>query len=232
MKTDGTLLRCLGPLIVVCLAGGCGLFERESSLPRATAFEEKMPSGAVLVEVDSEGPSRNELVRHAPTHAFVAWFGVGAPLGRVVLMRRGTELCAIRFTTFNTREETHEGLFTLGGPSYYAEYDWYDLSEHRKRSGHRETSRKPGYGIPLLTPPMFFAGNPFIGCGSMEPLWWYPIAVRFHETGDVGRDHGIELAPTGWKDAGAIDLAHPSLRWYGVNERRKPFFIPLELLPQ
>ena len=145
-------------------------------------------------------------------------------------MRRGTEVCAVRFTTFHTREETSPGTFTLGGPSYYADYDWNDLTA--KRSGHRKASKKPGYGIPLLTPPGFFAGDPFIKCGSMEPSWSYPTAVRFNETNDSGRDFGIELAPTGWNDVGSIDLSHPALRWYRVNDRRKPFLIPFELLPR
>ena len=151
-------------------------------------------------------------------------------MGRIVLMRRGSDFCAIRFTGFRRDDNEPEGLFYVPGPSLYAEYDWYDLAASSAGSGHRKVSRTPGWGIPFFFP--LGTGTYYVKCGSMEPWWGYPTAVLFHETNEVTRDFGIELAPTGWRDVSEIDLAHPALRWYRVNEKRKPYLLPLDALPQ
>jgi hypothetical protein len=219
-------------LLVVLLISGCGLFDPDPSIPRADSWDEPAPANAMPIKTDVGTPSVEQIVQYAQSHAAVTWYGVGAPLGRVVLMRRGSDLCAIRFTAFRTAHETSPGVFTLGGPSYYAEYDWYELKQSARKSGHREASEKPGYGIPLLMDHPFSRGDHFIKCGSIEPLWSYPISVGFLETNDASRDSGIELAPTGWRDISEIDLKHPALRWYRVNGKRKPFLIPLDALPR
>jgi hypothetical protein len=119
-------------------------------------------------------------------------------------------------------------LFTLGGSSFYAEYDWYDLTTEKAESGRRKLSDKPGYGIPFFFP--MFTGSHWVECKSFAPLWGYPNVVRFFESNER-RDYGIELAPTNWRDITEIDMAHPRLRWYRYDEKRKPILIPSEALP-
>jgi hypothetical protein len=192
---------------------------------------EKGPTtGIVIVEKDRSGvPLVEQRVRYASTHAFIGPLGVSAPMGRILLMRRGPDLCAIRFTEFHRTKDAPSGLFTRGGPSLYAEYDWYDLTAPKVQSGHRQLSNKPGYGIPLTFP--VFTGSPWVKCRSFEPTWSYPNAVRFIESNEL-RDYGIELAPTSWRDVAEIDLAHPRLRWYRYDEKREPILVPLGDLPQ
>jgi hypothetical protein len=143
-------------------------------------------------------------------------------------MRRGSDLCAIRFTKFHRGEDVPGGFFTLGGPTFYAEYDWFDLTEPAVRSGQGKLSDKPGYGIPLLFP--MFTGSHWVKCRSFAPLWSYPTQVRFVERNDA-RDYGIELAPTNWREISEINLADPRLQWYRYDENRKPVLISSEYLP-
>ncbi len=185
-------------------------------------------TGVIMVKTVDGEPSMDQIVQHASTHAFVSWDGVSAPLGRIALMRRGSDLCSIRFTGFH-REEEAPGVLAVGGPSYFAEYDWYHLTAQRIESGHRKVDRKPGWGFSFLM--AFTRGSPFIKCGSFEPLWSYPNIVRFLE-GNDRHDYGIELAPTNWRDVADVDVANPSLRWYRYDEKRRPILVPWEDLPQ
>ena len=185
-------------------------------------------TGVIAVNSNRGVPSNEQIVQYASSHAFVSFDRVGAPFGRIVLMRRKGDICAVRFTEFH-RKDLPSGFLTDGGPSFYAEYDWYQLRSQGVESGHREVSEKPGRGFSVTM--AFTRGSPIIKCGSFAPLWLYPQSVRFFE-GDERRDYEIELAPTNWREPADIDLAHPDLRWYRYDEKRQPILIPWEQLPQ
>src|SRR5512139_286156 len=87
------------------------------------------------------GVSSEKLAR---THARIDWHQVGAPVGRFLLIRKGSSTCAVRFTEFhrgnNAKPPT---LFSSGDESHHAEYDWYwqadgssDFRKPNVQSGH------------------------------------------------------------------------------------------------
>jgi len=228
----------LTPRITLCgILVATGILRSSCALaaePVGNASSEKplqVETGAtthIPVKTDKGTPSVEQIVQYASTHALASWDGASAPLGRIVLMRRGTNLCAVRFTKFHRGEDTPPGVLTRGGPSLYAEYDWYDLTGPQVVSGHRKLSNVAGSGIPFLFP--IFTGEHFIKCSSFEPLWRYPTVVTLFESNDP-HDYGIELAPTAWRDVAEIEMNHPRLSWYRYDEKRKPILIPLGELP-
>jgi hypothetical protein len=185
-------------------------------------------TGVMMVEKDRYGvASVEQIVQHASTHAFISWNGVSAPMGRILLMRRKGDVCAIRFAGFQ-RKDLPPGFLTDGGPSFHAEYEWY-VAAGRIESGRRQVNSKPSWGFWPITG--FTRGSPIIKCASLEPLWSYPTTVTFFESGEQ-RDFGIELAPTNWREPSDMNLTDPQLRWYAYDEKRQPVLVPWEQLPQ
>jgi len=179
-------------------------------------------------------PTDGQLEQYAENSAYVSPVEVAPPVGRILLMRRGEDLCTLRFTKFFRGKSTPMGLFTYGGASFYAEYEWQHLKLSNGnpvvtsiRLGNGKVSEKPGYGIGVL---VFGAGTRKVVCGPFELRWHYPINVTFFE-GAHARDYGIELAPTNWSKTSDLDLADPRLRWFGYNEQRRRSLIPIEDLP-
>lgn len=180
-----------------------------------------------------------ERERRANGAAEIYSMGVGPPVGRFLLLRRGEELCAIRFTEFHRGHDAKPPtLFHSGDESFYAEYDWF-YPENEKGSflgddvdsGHQELDRQPLVGL-MFGRLGFQLGTTRIKCGPFDPEWYYPTMVDFDiivEEGSI--DPGIELAPTKWTKLSEINLQDPTLKWYGYNEEQPNVFIPVEDLP-
>jgi hypothetical protein len=164
----------------------------------------------------------------APDSADVGKTSVAAPLGRFLLVKRGTTSCVIKFTGFR-REGNYE----------YAEYDWHhqedgsgDYSKPNVLSGHGRLRDTPSIGIGR------FAFKPtatlYVTCGSLEVFWGYPIALTFSRNvgGDPRTDPDLELAPTKLINIRDVNLRDPRLKWYKLDDGRpRTTFIPLEDLP-
>ncbi len=165
--------------------------------------------------------------------------GVGPPLGRLLLMRRGTDLCAVRFTEFHRGQDgTPPSLFHSGDEEFYAKYHWYypenevgSFTGDEVDSGHRELDRQPLVGL-MFGRLGFQLGTTKVNCGPFHTNWYYPTMVSFDVIVEEGSiDSGIELAPTKWSTLSEINLKDPALIWYGYNEKQPNIFIPLEDLP-
>lgn len=170
----------------------------------------------------------------ARTKVIIGKVSVSIPIGRFLLIRKGSNYCAVRFTRFH-REPNKPTLWSPGDDSEYAEYDWYyqrdgsgDFTKPNIESGHRELSRKPAIGLfhPLVWP----RGDPFIKCGLFRLEWFYPTHVGFHMTNRKEDDVGNELAPTKWRDISEVNVHDPRLKWYRFDEKREGVDIPIDQL--
>jgi hypothetical protein len=161
--------------------------------------------------------------------------GIGIPIGKILLIKSNSEICAVRFSSTDLGHDKKEpSIWSSGEESEYAEYDWYCLkgeplnfSEGSVRSGHKKLSYKAPKGIGRFA---FQTGNTHIKCGSVKLLWTYPTYVYFPEYGG-SQEEGMKVlfAPTTYQNIDAVDL-NKNHTWYGYDETRQRKFIDLELL--
>ena len=190
----------------------------------------------LISSADCIGEVNNPLDdRNAANNAMMTWFDVGAPVGHMLLIRRGTERCIVRFTAFHRGHDAkRQTVFSSGEESFYAEYDWYHPTATRGNqsssvyeSGHRGVARKATVGLGRLA---FQPANDEVHCGSFKLAWFYPVRVGFNDRNSV-KDVGIELAPTKWANTQQVDFNDSALRWYKQDETREPALIPIDKLP-
>jgi hypothetical protein len=191
------------------------------------------------------GPSdyAEEMARfkvEAPIKGVVSWQGAGVPVGRILLIRDEKGLCAVRFTSSRKEDELSEpSIFSTGGETYYAEYDWYSAAEGHAdfqsagmTQGHDKLSGGPGIVIPFL-PHSFGFYKSHVRCGPFKLAWYSPTLVSFskaYATGQMFRDD-VAIGLTAWQNIQDVDLGDPKLKWYRLEGDRKNLYIPLEDLP-
>lgn len=176
---------------------------------------------------DSTTENRNRI--HLLPH------GIGIPIRNILLVKSGSEIYAIRFTSIDRGHDKKEpSIWSSGEESEYAEYDWYCLkgeplnfSEGSVRSGHKKLYYKAPKGIGRFA---FQTGNTYIKCCSVKLLWTYPTYVYFPEYGGKQKE-GMKVlfAPTTYQNIDAVDL-NKNHAWYGYDETRQRKFIDLKLL--
>ena len=182
-----------------------------------------------------EGDPYLKWERLARDHAYVTSLSVGAPLGRLVLVRYLDTMCAIRFgafhrggdektpTKFNSGEET---LFATAEEIRVANSGstWHVLQ-------HKTVNlvRGPIVGLGRLG---FQKGQIGLHCGDAKLEWTYPNNISLGSyTDDKAKRAQLEMAPTAWNEVSQIDLSDVRLHWYHYDESRKDTVIPIEDLP-
>jgi hypothetical protein len=155
--------------------------------------------------------------------------GLRIPVGRMLLVRKNNNLCALRFT-----KVFHEGSYQKpSSVAYYADYEWFYSDEGGGRLGNsklksgrgRLDEKHTGYGHPFDV-----SANNVIECGSFRLGWNPPSTVWFHIGVDSKGDVGNELAPTKWTDIADVNSNDPRLRWYKYGQIRDELFIPIDQL--
>lgn len=183
-------------------------------------------SRATLIRADTiEGGDR------LTTSAYVAWDHVAAPMGRFVLIRKGKDVCAVRFTAFHRgHDEKPSTMVNTGEETLYAEYDWYwqkdgtgEFIKLNVKSGHNRLRSGPLRGFGSFA---FQTGDIRIRCGPFRLFWNPPASVAFFGVPKQG-DYGVELSPTPWDDMKEVNVHEPSLKWYRYDENRKTIRIPI-----
>lgn len=168
---------------------------------------------------DVGAPSPNEV--HIGVNCIIM------PLGKILLVRRDSEYCAIKFTKFWTGK-TEEDLFA-NYESYNLEIKAGNLNKENIQINKGELSFPKPRGIGRFA---FSFGNKEIKCGLIKLFWSGEGAVHFYEEGQHQGDYGIELAPTNWSDISEVNLSDTHLRWYRYDDKRKRKNIKLnELSP-
>jgi hypothetical protein len=187
------------------------------------------PTASELAERDRQSREGEEITRK---NIIVGWVSVSVPVGRFLLIRRGKDYCAVRFTEFH-REVGRAMPWSVPDDSQYAEYDWYyqgdgtgDFMTPNVESGHQKLYQKPT----RFFHPFESIGVNVVRCGPFHLRWDYPTQVGFHNTNRKEDDVGNELAPTKWRDISEVNANHPRLKWYRYDEKREPLYIPIDQL--
>lgn len=162
------------------------------------------------------------------THALVTWYDVGAPLGRFLLIRKDSNLCAIKFTEYHKGNDAKPPtVFSSGEESLDAKYECFCQSERGGGFGDAtlgEVNKRASWGIGRLA---FGGGKTNVRCGPFKLPWMYPARVSFNIEGTKLGDQGIELAPTRWSAIDEVNVRDPRLRWFRYDESRKVTYIPI-----
>jgi hypothetical protein len=160
-----------------------------------------------------------------PNEVHIGNTAIVMPLGKILLVRRDSEYCAIKFTKFWTGK-TEDDLFAKY-ESYYQGDKTGNFTNKNVKLKKEELSFPKPRGIGRLA---FSFGNMNIECGTVKLLWTGQGAVHFYREGQHQGDYGIELAPTPWTDISQVNVRDPRIKWYRYDEKRKRVNIPLEHL--
>lgn len=174
------------------------------------------------------------------THAIVLHSAVSAPVGKLLLLRRGEAVCAVRFHKLRRGNDAHApSIFSSGEESLFAEYEFSFQQE--ASHGFTDAAVKHGLGavsdsavVGLGRALAIKLSDRTLRCGALETDWGYPSFAIFFKAriGVTPGDYGLELAPTNWDRPERIDLSDPRLSWYRYDSRRRELLIPAEFLPQ
>jgi hypothetical protein len=162
----------------------------------------------------------------APNEVQIAFSGVDMPLGRLLLIRKDSRYCAVKFTRFWTEKAEKEKFAAY--EVYCKEDGTGDFSNKNVKitEGKASLLRPRGPFYPLKWQP----GNPEVKCGPLKLLWAYKGIVCFFERSDSPGDYGVELAPTPWSDISQVNVLDPRVKWYRYDEQRKRINIPIDKL--
>ncbi len=149
---------------------------------------------------------------------------VGMPLGRILMIRKDKEYCALKFTRFWTEKNDREGYATY--EVYYKNDDTNDFLNKDVKYSEGKASILPPTGPirPFLKQP----GYPKVNCGPFRLHWGYGGRVAFFDNDE--KELGIELAPTPWTSVSEINLNDPRLKWYSYDGKRRIIRIPVDQL--
>jgi hypothetical protein len=142
-------------------------------------------------------------------HVVVGPRAVGMPKGVFLLVRKGKEFGAIKFTSIEPGEEklmgkaSYESFFQNDGSGSF-------LNAHAiKQSG--ELSTKPLTGIGRFS---FGGGKRKLQVGNWAFPYHFPAWVSMWPYGKDERDHGYEFAPTSAREIAEVDVFDKRLQWF------------------
>jgi hypothetical protein len=148
------------------------------------------------------------------------------PKGVFLLVRKGHEIGAIRFTSIElgagaaTGKARYESYFLADGS------DSFRSSNVRKRTGNNEL--RPLKGIGELS---FQTGNDKVSVGHWSFLSSSPGAVSMWPYRGSQKDYGYEFAPTSARDLVEIDASDKRLHWYRFDNNSR-VEVPIADLPK
>ncbi|WP_337288532.1 hypothetical protein [Candidatus Methylomirabilis sp.] len=186
---------------------------------------------AVLLSEGIAMGSANESQRSKANDVHIGPNAIGMPLGRVLLIRKGENYCAVRFTRNWTGKTDYE---------QHAEYE--SCYQGNKTGNFRRANvkyrkeevyyKKPSFSI--FGHPISMSDKRDIRCGPIE-LWWSAgpelTFVYFNRHDQKQGDYyGIELAPTKWGDIAEVNAFDPRLTWYRYDDNRQRVNIPIDRL--
>lgn len=160
-----------------------------------------------------------------PNEVYIGKTAISMPLEKILLARKNSGYCAIKFTKFWTGKTTGD---------LFAEYEWYyqkdgtgDFSKKNVRF------KKEGLSFPKLRgihPFNFSFGNKEIRCGTVRLFWQGDGLIAFYGEGMDQGDYGNELSPTKWTDISQVNVFDHRLKWYKYDDNRKEVNIPVDKL--
>jgi hypothetical protein len=177
---------------------------------------------------------------------------IEVPLGNILLVRKDTHYCALKFTRYWTeidekQKEKNVPYEARGGidaelareryTKKFAAYEVYyqeDGSADFSRSNVVKSEHIASW-LPLkgpFRPFIYQPGNSHVKCGPFRLVWAYKKSVCFIPSGKGEGDFGLELAPTPWTEISQVNVFDPRVKWYRYDEKRERVFIPIDKLWQ
>lgn len=156
---------------------------------------------------------------------------VRMPLGRILLVRKGSQYCAVKLTETWTGE-TKGDIFT-NYESYYQGDGTGDFSNKNKNVEYAKGQLAERNSIMFGRIILYHTGpeNKEIDCGRMKLFSLQNVIYFYHVGRPKKKDFLIdELAPTKWSDISQVNVFDPRLKWYRYDEKRKDMFIPIDQL--
>jgi hypothetical protein len=163
----------------------------------------------------------------APDEVHIAPNVVGMPSGRILLVRKDSAYCAIKFLEFWTGKTEDDR---------YAKYESYFQDDksgnftNKNVEYRKEELYYPKASWSLFGHPVAFGTKDEIKCGFIRLWWTNKGSVYFFKRDQQQGDYGIELAPTKWTDISQVNVSDPRLKWYRFDEKRQRVNIPVEQL--
>jgi hypothetical protein len=151
----------------------------------------------------------------------VAWDFVDMPLGKVLLVRAGTQRCAVRFLSSGVVKPADSALaFYRGREKVEATMEVFDAKEGRVRQQRLDkwTDFQWGKVVP------YGPSHDSLRCGRLKLFWFLPTALSF------GDQKGVEFAPTNVDSVAAINFDDPRWRWFGIDMQRGYLVLPVDSL--
>lgn len=160
---------------------------------------------------------------------------VNMPLGKILLVRRNSDYCAIKFTKIWSENATEvDSIFAARGSDQYAMYDSYyqadktgDFSKKNVQFKKDKLSFPKPRGIGRFS---FSFGNKDVRCGPFQLFWFGQGWIYFYGSGQKESDYDIELSPTKWTDIGQVNVSEPRLKWYRYDAKRQDTKIAIDEL--
>jgi hypothetical protein len=143
-----------------------------------------------------------------PDDVLIGKVSIALPLGRVLLARRGSEICAFKFIDTWLGETNYD---------HYTSYEFYYQGD-----GSRDFSKSnvlSGQGDLFFPRVRSFLGFGYqkglrdtLECGGMKFEWLHIASINM---GDA------ELAPTPWTSIKDVNVHDPRIQWYKKDKNRK-----------
>ncbi len=138
------------------------------------------------------------------------------PQGVFLLIRKGSSIGAIRFTsieqggTVGAGKATYDSYFQSDGSGSFRS------PNVRKQTG--ETNLKPLRGVGRLS---FQPGQDKLQLGDWSFATAYPGRVNMWPYRGSQKDYGYEFAPTAAREVGEIDVSDKRLRWFRFDSNTR-----------
>jgi len=157
-----------------------------------------------------QAPVTEAHVVNAETNQFVMGPGeVRIPTGVYLLIRKGSQVGAVRFTS--AQPNSAPGTGTASYESYFPAdaSGSFRSAASRKQSG--EINLKPLKGIGRFA---FQTGKDLVKVGDWSFRSTAPGAINMWPYRGSQKDYGFEFAPTSARQVGEIDASDKHLRWF------------------